>query len=237
VSVTRGLRLRPSTSAREQRLLRLLDERGRAAGDPDLRAVLEDAQLLGSLELSGLGATWDEVRDSRAAGRAPEPVAAWRRARSAVDGSAPLTVHALRAWHGALMGPVGFRREMRERDSSPPAPIEFVESRLSLLETWLGTPSARDLQPEQVAAVVLARIVEILPFEDANGRVSRLAASHVMVLGGRRPPILVAGDGPRLVACLQAAFRLDTEPLVTLLDEASDRALDVMIQTLERGGA
>jgi hypothetical protein len=58
-----------------------------------------------------------------------------------------------------------------------------------------------------------------------------------MVGGGRRPPILVAGDGPRLVACVQAAFRLDTEPLVSLLDEASDRALDVMIQTLERGEA
>ena len=81
----------------------------------------------------------------------------------------------------------------------------------------------------------MARIVEVLPFDDGNGRVARLAASHLMVRGGRRPPILVAGDGPRLVAALQAAFRLETEPLATLLDEASERAVDVMIQALEKG--
>ena len=49
------------------------------------------------------------------------------------------------------------------------------------------------------------------------------------------PPILVGADGPYLVAVLRAAFRLDTEPLVSLLVEASSRALDVMIQAVERG--
>ena len=80
---------------------------------------------------------------------------------------------------------------------------------------------------------MLARIVEVLPLEDANGRVSRLAASHLMVQAGARPPILVKGDRPRLVAALQAAFRLDTEPLLRLLEEASARSLDVMVQALE----
>jgi len=45
----------------------------------------------------------------------------------------------------------------------------------------------------------------------------------------------VAGDAGRLRASLEAAFRLETEPLVALLLEASGRAVDVMIQTLERG--
>ncbi len=47
-----------------------------------------------------------------------------------------------------------------------------------------------------------------------------------------RPPILVAGDAPRLRAALEAAFRLETEPLVLLLVEASGRSVDVLIQTL-----
>jgi hypothetical protein len=38
-----------------------------------------------------------------------------------------------------------------------------------------------------------------------------------MVRGGMRPPILVAGDAPRLRAALESAFRLETEPLVALL--------------------
>ena len=75
--------------------------------------------------------------------------------------------------------------------------------------------------------------MEILPFERGNGRVARLAASHLMVQGGARPPILVGTDRPRLDEALQAAFQLQTEPLAALLDEASERVLDVMIRTLE----
>jgi Fic/DOC family len=231
----RTAHLRPTAALRERRLAALLAERGRAAPDPELWAIVEDAQILGSLQLAGIDASWEEVRGSRATGRGPASVLALRRARDAVDARAPLSVHAIRAWHGALLGPVGFRRGARERERVAPAPADLVESRLALLESWLESETARDLKPEQAAALALARIVEVLPFDDGNGRVSRLAASHVMVRGGRHPPILVAGDGARLVSSLQSAFRFATEPLTSLLAEASDRALDVMIQTLERG--
>ena len=40
-----------------------------------------------------------------------------------------------------------------------------------------------------------------------------------MVRGGMRPPILVAGDAPRLRTALEAAFRLETGPLVALLGD------------------
>jgi Fic family protein len=226
---------RPTAALRERRLAALLADRGREADDSELRGVVEDAQILGSLELAGIEASWEEVRESRASGRGPASVLAIRCAREAVDPRAPLTVHAIRAWHSGLFGPVGFRRGARQREGAPPAPPALVESRLALLESWLESESARDLRPEQAAALALARIVEVLPFDDGNGRVSRLASSHVMVRGGRHPPILVAGDGPRLVECLQSAFRLETEPLTSLLAEASDRALDVKIQALERG--
>src|SRR2546426_253723 len=53
---------------------------------------------------------------------------------------------------------------------------------------------------------------------------------------GAAPPILVGADGPRIEACLQAAFQLSTEPLTSLLDEASERALEVMIQALADRG-
>jgi hypothetical protein len=210
----------------------LLADRGRSPDDPELAAIVADAQLLGSLELAGARPSWDEVRASRAPGEGPAEVVALRRAQGAIPRDATLTVEAIRAWHAALAGPVGFRRGERPRDGAPAAPVAFIESRLSSLEEWLEMAGARDLRPEQAAAVALARIVEIAPFEDANGRVSRLAASHLMVRGGLRPPILVAGDAPRLRAAVEAAFRLETEPLVTLLVEASGRAVDVMIQSL-----
>ena len=229
------MRIQPATAAKEKRLTALLEERGRRADDPALAAVVDDAQLLGSLELAGARASWAEVRASRASGDGPADVLALRRARSMVPADAPLTVDTLRAWHAALFGPAGFRRAERTREGAPPAPPELIESRLATLEEWLNAPGARSLKPEQAGALAYARIVEVAPFDDGNGRVARLAASHLLVRGGLRPCVLVGADGPYLLACLRAAFRLETEPLVALLTDASGRALDVMIQALERG--
>lgn len=230
--MSQSLHLQPSAAVKEKRLATLLEERGLRPDDPGLAGIVEDAQLLGSLELAGIRATWDEVRSSRVAGEGPTEVLALRRARAAVPADAPFSLAGIRAWHEALVGPVGFRRGERAREGAPPAPAEFVPSRLATLEEWLEGAGSRDLKPDQAAAVALARIVEIAPFDDGNGRVSRLAASHLMVRGGMRPPILVAGDAARLRAALESAFRLETEPLVVLLVEASGRALDVMIQSL-----
>jgi Fic family protein len=235
--MSQPLRPQPSAAVKEKRLAALLEGRGLSPGDTELAGIVEDAQLLGSLELAGLRFTWDEVRSSRVTGEGPAEVLALRRARAAVPAAAPFSLDALRAWHEALAGKVGLRRGAREREGAPPAPPGVVEGRLATLAGWLEVAGPRDLTPDQAAAVALARLVEILPFDDANGRVSRLAASHLMVRGGMRPPILVAGDAPRLRAALESAFRLETEALVALLAEASGRALDVMIQSLGGRGA
>jgi Fic family protein len=235
VSEVRGIRLTSSGRSKERRLLTLLS--ARAAGDTrDLDGTVEDAQLLGSLELAGFEVAWDDVRSERRGAPAPEPVRALRRARAAVDVRSPFSVHAVRAWHAALTGSAsGWRRTARTREGATPAPAAFIARRLAVLEQWLEADSGRALKPAEQGALALARIVEILPFEDGNGRVARLAASHLMVRGGLRPPILVRGDAPRLRAALGAAFRFETEPLVRLLEEASERAIDVMIQALEDG--
>jgi hypothetical protein len=53
-----------------------------------------------------------------------------------------------------------------------------------------------------------------------------------MTRAGSRRPILVGGDAGRLEEALQAAFQLQTEPLARLLDDAAERALDVLIGAL-----
>jgi len=228
-----ALRPVPSIAARERRLARLLEQHELGPEDAGLARLVDDAQLLGSLELAGLRFTWDEVRASGATGEGPAAVLALRRAQAAVARDAPLTVPAVRAWHEALAGPVGFRTGERRREGgAPPAPADRIEERLASLVDWIEVAGTRDLAPDQAAAVALARLLEILPFDEANGRVSRLAASHLMVRGGMRPPILVAGDAPRLRAAVESAFRMETGPLVELLSEASGRALDVLIQSL-----
>jgi hypothetical protein len=230
----RPIRLAPSTVLKERRLNTLLA--GRDERDAPVAEAVDDAQLLGSLELAGFGFSWEQVTASRRGEDAPGSIAALRRAQTAVDPQAPLTVVAILAWHAsATDSTAGLRMASRDRPGGPPpSPPEFIRARLESLEHWLTVDSGRELTAAQQGALALARLVEILPFDDANGRVSRLAASHLMRRAGARAPILVGGDRPRLEQCLQAAFQLSTEPLVVLLQEASERALDVAIQTLER---
>jgi hypothetical protein len=220
---------------RERRLAALLG--GRDPLDPALRAAVEDAQVVGSLELAGIAASLEDARAARAGRPSPPPVAGLVRALGAVDARAPLTMAALQAWHAAAtLGAGGLRQGERERpDGPPPAPPRFVEGRLRILEQWLSTEGGGELKAAQQGALVMARVVEILPFDDANGRVARLAASHLMVRAGARPPVLGAGDAARLRDALAAAFALHTEPLCALLEEASARAMDVMIRALEPG--
>jgi hypothetical protein len=217
----RLIRLAPSAAVKEKRLR---EARGDAFDrEADLRQAVGEAQAIGTLELAGLSPS-------------PEAIAGIRRAQEAVDPAAPFTVKALLTWHGALVGaPSAFRRGERPRENAPaPAPPAFIESRLATLEQWLAAESARELAPGPAGALVLARVIEVLPFDEGNGRVARLAASHAVVHAGGRPPVLLAADRPRLEEALRAAFALHTEPLARLLDEASERALDAMLATLTR---
>jgi hypothetical protein len=235
VEHTRLLRLTPSRSLKEKRLAALRG--GRPERDPLLRAAVEDAQVVGSLALAGIECDLAQVRAARHGAAAPPPVRGLVAALGAVAADAPFGLDALRRWHAAALGGEGrFRATERARPEGPPgAPAAFVSSRLEILAQWLHVESGRELAPAQQGALVLARVVEILPFADGNGRVSRLAASHLMVAAGARPPLLGGADEPWLREALRAAFQLHTEPLAALLEEASERSLDVMIRTLETG--
>ena len=214
---SRGLRLAPSAAVKEKRLAALLAGR---EPDPALEAALLAAQVRGSLDLAGLAGTAEEA----------EMEAGLRRAATAVDARAPFSVDAILDWGAALTGRRELRRLPRERtDGPPPAPPEFIASRLAILESWLAADSARELKAAQQGALVMARIVEILPFDRGNGLVARLAASHLMTRAGSRRPILLGEDAPRLRQALAAAYQLQTEPLARLLEESAERALDVLI--------
>jgi Fic family protein len=228
----RLVRLGTSRALKEKRLESLLA--GRDERDPALADAVAEAQVQGSLALSGIASSVMDVRAARRGLPAPAEVRALVAALAAVPRSAPLSVQAIRSWHAAaLEGDGRFRAAERAREGGPPpAPAAFVASRLEALEHWLQVESSRDLEPAAAGALALARIVEILPFDDGNGRVSRLAAAHVMAKAGARAPILVRDDEPRLREALQGAFRLETRPLASLLDEASERSLDVMIRAL-----
>jgi hypothetical protein len=230
VTEVRGLNLTTSAAAKERRLTALLD--GRDPATLGLREAIVDAQILGSLELSGVPATLDDVRAARQ-GQGPDAARRLYAASRAVPAAAPFSVSLLATWHAAVAGEPSRHRSGAAAPEWPgAAPPEFIGGRLEILEQWLTAESRRQLKPGQAGALVMARLLEIQPFAVGNGRVARLAASHLMVQAGSRPPLLGGADAPRLRAAVEAAFQLATEPLATLLDEASGRDVDVMIRAL-----
>lgn len=207
-----------SAALKEQRLRDLLGGRPESVA----REAVEQAQVRGSLELAGV------------AGAGEEPGRRLLDAMHTVDPGAPFTAGALVAWHRAAVGQAGYRTGERSRpEGPPPAPAALIAGRVAILEQWMNADSARQLKPSEQGALLMARVMEILPFEEGNGLVARLAASHVMVAAGARPPVLIGADRARLDEALRAAFRLETQPLAALLGEASERALDVMIASLQ----
>ena len=154
---TRLLRLTPSATLKEKRLADLLLQRGAA----DAERAVEDAQVAGSLEL--------------AAATEPADREGLRRALRISPGER-FAVAALIEWHAEITGGSdGLRTGPAERPQGPPpCPPEFIRARLEGLEVWLGSESATELTAGQRGALVLARLIEILPFGDANGRVAAL---------------------------------------------------------------
>lgn len=232
--MTQPLRLRANPGLKQRRLLELCERAGPAA-EADAREQLADAQVLGSLELAGQRFGWEEVRAARRGPGGPVEIVGLQRAQSALDPAAAFRAAHLLEWHRAALGGGALRTGLREREGGPPpAPPELISGRLEILEQWLSAASAGELAPAQAGALVMARVLEIAPFDDGNGRVARLAAAHLIVRAGGRPPVLAGGDAVRLRAATEAAFRLDTEPLAALLEEAGERSFDVLLQALER---
>jgi fido (protein-threonine AMPylation protein) len=150
----------------------------------------------------------------------------------------PLTVALLCEFHRALFA--GVREHAgRIRTKGRGTPVLFFgpnrsaqrEDVESLLAAAFATAreSVASLQengddPEfdraaiRVAAWVHAEIIRIHPFEDGNGRSSRLVMSHVLVLLGLRPiPLEAAKQEYRAVLNSYFSGQSDILPLVDLL--------------------
>ncbi len=236
---------RSAADAKRQRLEGLLEGRDPVA--LGLRSLAEDAELVGSLALDGIGVEWDTVRASREGGALPAAAAALRRAQLLFPSGSPLDGTRLMALCLAVGDGDGLRRgALSEADASLARPLgriagrpvvwpARIEVRLEILGGWLGTDSVGALHPAAAGALVLVRFLEIAPLAHGNGRLARLVAAHLMASRQAHRPILVAGDADRLTDALNAASGMNTAPLVALLEEASERAVDLELQAVESG--
>jgi Fic family protein len=97
----------------------------------------------------------------------------------------------------------------------------------TLLETtldWFGAESFRELHPIEQAVLVHARFLDLQFFPTENTRLSRFAADFCLIRAGL-PPIIISGETNRYKGALHQALMMNTQALIDLIAEATERTL------------
>jgi Fic/DOC family len=95
---------------------------------------------------------------------------------------------------------------------------------------WFSAESFAELHPVEQASIVLLRLIDIRPFEQANEQTALVAAS-LFTQRADLPPIIVRpGMRSAYCAALDEGSRMNTKPMVELLAETCESSLGRMIE-------
>jgi len=152
------------------------------------------------------------------------------RAARLAESDAPITEHAIRELHAQLFASIDdenageYRRtdaRIVGRDYLPPESV-LVPALLREFTEWLEESSA---DPVAKAAAAQAKILNIAPFVDGNGRVGRLLSNLILDANGYPPAIVRVEDRKRYYDGLSEADGGDMSGLLALLIDCVEQSL------------
>ena len=167
----------------------------------------------------------------------------------------PLSHHAVKSWHqlltrhqsGAASRDIDGRRmeipllkgEYKLRPNNPRrpdgvvheyCPPEQVRSKMDRFFTLHEAHRERRLPTEVEAAWLHRAFVRTHPFQDGNGRVSRLLMAYAFVRQGEFPPIITAGNKDEYIDCLDEADRGNLRDFIGYLARLSSQSTARAVQ-------
>ncbi|XP_054277832.1 protein adenylyltransferase Fic-like [Macrosteles quadrilineatus] len=107
----------------------------------------------------------------------------------------------------------------------PPLMEQFVE--------WLNSDAALRLHPVQYAALAHYKMVHIHPFNDGNGRTSRLLMNLILMQAGFPPVIVLKQNRHRYYKMLELANGGDVRPFIRFIAESTEQTLDLFLWATE----
>jgi Fic family protein len=127
----------------------------------------------------------------------------------------------------------GFRSGPGNTSLTPkPVPPEHLPALLEGAFRWYTAESFIELNPVEQASIVLLRLIDLQPFEQANERTALVAAS-LFTLRSELPPIIIK---PEMTSAyrnaLDEATRMNTKPMVEMIAEAVEKSLEESIERL-----
>lgn len=115
-----------------------------------------------------------------------------------------------------------------------PSRPELISEQVDNLMEWLVADSGMSLHPPERAALAFARLLEISPFDRSNFRVAHLLLSFFAFVGNYPPLYFRADEADEVRQEVERAFRFDTMPLVSRLDQAQMRSLSFCLEIVGR---
>jgi len=116
--------------------------------------------------------------------------------------------------------------------SVKPASPQHLHARLQSAGFWFTAESFLELNPVEQAAIVLLRLIEIQPFENANDRMAITSAS-LFLMRSDLPPLIIRPDRTDSYrAAVEESFQSNTKPMVELVAQATEQTLARMIQSI-----
>ena len=117
-----------------------------------------------------------------------------------------------------------------------PQAAEHLPALLESACQWFTAESFAELNPVEQASIVLLRLIEMHPFEEANERTALVAASLFTLRRGLPPVIVKPEMEPAYRGALEEGSRMNTNPMVELVAGAVEKSLSEAIENSARLG-
>jgi hypothetical protein len=124
--------------------------------------------------------------------------------------------------HGLMLSGNSETGELRNSWIQPltnnhhPPECELLTQTVENALEWFGSESFHEIHEVEQAALFLARLLDILPFQQQNGRTLRLAANFFLLRAGFPPAFIPPSRTGQYSVAIEKALRLETQSLVDL---------------------
>lgn len=138
----------------------------------------------------------------------------------------------LLALHRILLSGVHSRAgEFRKQEAAPlakghePTEAALVGPVVDNALEWFQSESFAQMHEVEKSALMLIKLMDVQPFEEANGRTLRLFSNFFLLKSGYPPAVIPASQASQYALAIQRSLRFDTQPIIDLIADATDRSL------------
>lgn len=119
-----------------------------------------------------------------------------------------------------------------EGSEHSPSPAFEIPELMKQLMQWLNS-NPEELRPVELAAVLHYKFASIHPFDDGNGRVSRLLTNLLLINKGYTLTVIKKVDRKKYYSALQKGDNGDLKPFVNFIARCVEQALDLYLNAVE----